>query len=320
MSTGNRRGSALLAVLWLSMALAAIALTLSTTVRGEAERASTAADGVRSYYLATAAIQRAILHMIWGGRFWAPGTPAFSYSFPSGDAFVEIIPEAAKLNVNSTRPEDLFRLLQALGVSGDQARTVALAIADWRSPVIGGQATPFDLYYLSRTPSFRSPHASFEEIEELLLIQGMTPDIFYGTYDTVARPDGGARLVARGGLSDCLSVFGSDTVDVNSASPAVLATLGVPPDVAGFIVERRRNIPFRAQDLGPLAQAAGPGAGHLRIGGNTIYTLRATARLRLPNGQFSDLKRTVAAMVKLMPPGYDAPYHVLRWYDNAWSH
>src|SRR5436190_14268979 len=60
------RGSALLAVLWLSLALSAIAFSLATTVQGETERTSTAVDGLRAYYLATGAIERAILYMQWG--------------------------------------------------------------------------------------------------------------------------------------------------------------------------------------------------------------------------------------------------------------
>src|SRR5271157_5393786 len=56
---GHTRGSALLAVLWLSAALAAIAFSLSTTVRGETERASTSVDGMRAYYLAVSAVDRA---------------------------------------------------------------------------------------------------------------------------------------------------------------------------------------------------------------------------------------------------------------------
>ena len=79
-------------------------------------------------------------------------------------------------------------------------------------------------------------------------------------------------------------------------------------------------MPLRQEDIGRLAQIAGPAGGRLRIGGNSIYTIRATAHLRLPNGQLSDMQRTVAAMVKMMPAGYDAPYHILRWYENAWSH
>src|SRR6266481_5686010 len=62
------RGSALLAVLWLSLALSAIAFSLASTVQGETERTSTAVDGLRSYYLASGAIERAILYIEWGKR------------------------------------------------------------------------------------------------------------------------------------------------------------------------------------------------------------------------------------------------------------
>jgi general secretion pathway protein K len=313
MSTNSRRGSALLAVLWLSAVLAAIAFSLASTVRGEAERAATSVDTLRGYYLATGAIQRAILYTLWGRN------PVGISSFPTGDATVEVIPEAAKFNINTAPPQDLFRLLEILGVSSERARTIALAIADWRSPAQG--LSPFDQHYLSLTPSFRARHASFEEIEELLVVEGMTPDIYYGSYETVPDGAGATHLVPRGGFSDCVSVFGgSSGFDVNSAAPAVLTAIGIPPDVVAEIVRRRRIMPLRQEDLGRLAQIAGPASGRLRIGGNSIFTIRATARLRLPNGQLSDMQRTVAAMVKMMPVGYDAPYHILRWYENAWSH
>ena len=39
---------------------------LASTVRGETERASTAADGTRAYYLASGSIDRAILWIFWG--------------------------------------------------------------------------------------------------------------------------------------------------------------------------------------------------------------------------------------------------------------
>ena len=98
----------------------------------------------------------------------------------------------------------------------------------------------------------------------------------------------------------------------------MLAAAGVPPEAVAAIVERRRVQPFVAMDdLQPFAQLAGPGFARLRIGGVTIFTLRATARLRLVNGQLSDLRRTVAAQVKFMPPNNDTTYHILRWYDTA---
>src|SRR5713226_3214595 len=100
--SANSRGSALLAVLWLSLALSAIAFSVANTVHGETERVSTAVDGIRSYYLATGAIERGILYMQWGNRvavnddspYYHPGRPVLRMSFPTGEAEVEVVPEA----------------------------------------------------------------------------------------------------------------------------------------------------------------------------------------------------------------------------------
>src|SRR5437016_13663603 len=108
-------GSALLAVLWLSLALSAIAFSLASTVQGETERTSTAVDGLRSYYLATGAIERAILYMQWGRQappspdsdsaYYYPGRPVLRMSFPTGEVEVEVIPDTAKYSINKASPE-----------------------------------------------------------------------------------------------------------------------------------------------------------------------------------------------------------------------
>jgi general secretion pathway protein K len=119
---------------------------------------------------------------------------------------------------------------------------------------------------------------------------------------------------------ECLSVFGSKgQVDANTADPAVLAAIGLTPDGIQLLLQQRRTEPLTAERLGQLAPMLGPGAQFLRLEGNSILTIRATARVRLPNGQLSDMKRTVAAQVKYMPTGYDPPVHILRWYDTTWS-
>ena len=113
-------------------------------------------------------------------------------------------------------------------------------------------------------------------------------------------------------------MFGSiGQFDVNTAPPAVLATLGIPPEGVAALVQQRRAQPFlKPDDLTPFAQIAGPGFTRLRIGGLTMFTLRSTARVRLANGQLSDLRRSVAALVKFLPPTFDTSYHILRWYDR----
>lgn len=314
-----RRGGALLMVLWLAAALAAIALTVASTVRSETERTTTAVDSLKAYYLATGAIERALLYLRWTGYRNPDGTPQFYdggprmlFAFPSGQAVVEVIPETAKLNVNQVPPEQLYTLLLALGAGPDKAQEVTAAIVDWRTPQPPGASSLWDQFSLGRNPSFPPRHASLEEIEELLLAKGMTPELFYGGFERDAK----GRLRPRPGLKDCLSVYGATgSVDANTAEPAVLAAVGLPPDLIATVVAGRQQMPFRtAEQLTALGASD-----RLKIGGLLMYTLRATARLRAPNGGLLDSRRSVEALIRFMDTKqFSEPFHVLRWYDNVW--
>ena len=319
-SAANRRGSALLTVLWISAALAALGFALANTVKGETERTSTTVDEVRSYYLATGAVERAAIEVLWSSV--APDNPKslprystwVDYEFLTGAAHVEIIPETAKLDVNTVPPVQLARLLEALGASGDRISAIVEGVMAWRA----GRGSSFSSLPGS---TFPGSGTSFQEIEEMLAVRGVTPDLFYGTYAAAeAPPAGQARLVRRSGLVDCLSVFGSKAqVDANTADPAVLHALGAPDSGIQALVMQRRIKPLDPAKLGELMPLLGTAGPMLRLAGNSIVTIRATGRVRSANGRFSDLKRTVAAIVKYMPKGYDSPIHILRWYDTAWS-
>jgi general secretion pathway protein K len=318
-------GSALLSVLWLAAALAAVSFSLSNTVRSETERAATAVEGTRAYYVAAGAVQRAYMEVLWEYQSPNPAKPLFTkpvvtldYEFPEGLAHVEVIPESSMLEINKASPEELIRLCMALGMEAGGARQVAMAIDDWRRP--GGQSSPFDAYYQSLTPSFLPSHTSFQEIEELLLVKGVTPELFYGTY--VPGPDrpGAPRLVRREGLVDCLSALpGDGRIDANSAPPAVLAAIGMTPSSIEALIAQRRVKPFDGATLSAFLSAVGAPPTRLRVEGNSVVNFRATARPRLPNGGFGDLKRSVAAQIKYMPQGFDSLVHILRWRDTAWS-
>ncbi len=321
-----RKGGALLAVLWLSAALAAIAFSVATSIRAESDRVFTSAEGLRAYYLATGSVERAIQWMMWGPtyrnpdgspRYWQPNMPRMYMSFPSGDAVVELIPESSKLNINTASPDDLLRVVATVTGNLDRSHEIVAAIVDWRSPAAG--PSPFDPFYFSVAPTFRARHASFEEIEELLLVRGMTPEVFYGNYIPNPNGDPNARLLATGGLRDCLSVWGSaGPFDVNTASPTLMEAMGVPPQGVEAIVARRTAQPFVSMaEVGAL----GFPAPRMTIGGNWIWTFRASARLRHPDGSPSEVARTAAAVVKLVDRErfFIAPVHILRWYDDAWS-
>lgn len=307
----KQRGSALLTVLWLTAALSAIGIAVASNVRSETERTKTSMDDVKAYFAARGAIQRTAMRFFWGYDYYTPGTPAVDVSFPEAEVHVDIIPETSKLNVNYVEPEILMRLLVALGEPPAAAEELAAAVLDWRTPVMPDRPSPFDSFYLAQSPSFLPRHASVQQNEELLLIKGMTSDLYFGD-----------SLSGRPGLRECLSVYGAgSSVNVMGAQAATMVALGLSSEEAAAVVRRRTERPIlKPEDLVEIQQALGPAGQRLTMSRQTIYTLRATARLRTPDGRLSDMRRTAAALVKFhyvgnrqgVAPGFE----VINWYDR----
>lgn len=322
-SNASEKGGALLTVLWVSAALAAIAFSISTSIRAETDRAGTAADGLRATYLATGSVDRAAQWLLWGtgsdqffDRHAYSNKPRLHFSYPSGEVVVEMMPESAKLDINQATGDQLMRL--AAAVSGDlgRAREISGGILGWR----GGGGPSFSSALNPQPGSTFQPRgASFEEIEELLLVHGMTPELFYGNY--VADLDG--RVSPRGGLRESLSVWGSPgPFDANAVSPALLEALGASPAAITQLMARRAQQPFH--NLGEVA-ALGIPVEHLSINGeHLIWSIRATARLRRPDGSPSEVVRSASSVVKLVLPPRTRPrdpikLRVMRFYEDAWS-
>lgn len=300
----GRRGGALLAVLWLSAALAAIAFSAAQRVRVERDRVQNLAEGTQAEFLATSALERGLFHIVIGAPLgytgdgvpirWTIEQPFIRLSFPSGEALVEVIPESSKIDVNGAEPLKLARVVEALGVPQAAAGQIAMAILDWRTPLAGGPVLP-------PGPTFSPPHASFQQIEELMSVSGVTPDLFYGRMEHSS--DG--RWIARAGLRDCLSVYsGSSAHDVNSVQPAVLAAEGFAPGAVAAVLAMRKQGPITRERLMAFAPNLGEMARGLTIGGGKILTLRATARVRSADGRLGELRRT-ATLTIMREPSYD---------------
>src|SRR5207248_2873403 len=97
----------------------------------------------------------------------------------------------------------------------------------------------------------------------LLLIQGMTPELFHGRY--MRDSQGGLEPVA--GLKDCVSIYGAiNGFDANTIEPALMRAIGIAPDAVTAIVAMRRASPIRSMgELAPF-QASGPGLARLGLG------------------------------------------------------
>ena len=332
----SRRGGALLTVLWFTVAMTALAFALSRGVRAEFDRASLHVDSLRAYYLARGALEASIQRIARGARRrpaaglqeeeeppFEVGQRFMRFQFASGSAVVEIIGESGKLDVNRATPEALARLMAASGVAPGLAVRIAAGIVEYRDAVrsremsygLRTEQLLDQLGNLEAASSFRPVDASIQELEELLPIPGVTPELLYGSY--AENEDGSLRLLP--GLARNLTTRGGAAIEVNYASPEMLASAGMPPAMVEEIVAGRRVRPLRREDFGGDA-VRDPFAEYqqelrLTVGtGSDSYTLVATAELGAGNAVRA--RRAVVARVERgMADGPDL-MRISRWYDT----
>ena len=130
--------------------------------------------------------------------------------------------EERRLNVNKAPLEVLERMLEEVaGLGSLDSRPLAAAIVDWRdeddSPEkYGAEAS----YYKTLNPPYACRDAPFQLIEELMLVKGMTPEIYRQT-------------------SPHLTVFGTGAVNINTTTAPVLVCLGLDEGLAEDIIRFR---------------------------------------------------------------------------------
>lgn len=307
----SRSGSSLLAVLWFSTALSAIAFTLSMTVRTEMDRAALNMDDVRAYFLAHGAIEATMMQLadqaphdeLDGRAKFRPGQRFFRQAFPTGEAEVEIIGESGKLDLNRASVQALTGVLSASGLDPAVSTALAFNIVDSRSGRLGprGIAAPLS--------SFSPRRASFKQLEDLLMVPGINRQVLYGTF----RRDQNGQLVRVGGLYHQVTLWGSGMVDVNYASPELLKAAGLSDLLIETIVTTRNQGPIGAEE----ALFGGVSAQHadIQLGRSSTpraYTLWATAWVGRGRA-----KRVLGALVKMGPAGGPFRVHTSRWYDNG---
>lgn len=117
-------------------------------------------------------------------------------------------------------------VLQALaehvgGLRPDEALAVAEAVADWRDP--DDEQRPSgaeDFRYRSQADSYPCKNAPFEQVEELLLVRGVSPLLFRR-------------------LAPYVTVHGTGQLNLNTAGREVLKTLGLSREgLAGLLTFR----------------------------------------------------------------------------------
>jgi general secretion pathway protein K len=150
-----------------------------------------------------------------------------------GQFSYRITDEEARLNLNTSPPDRVERLLQALGLDKSDRDTINDSLQDWRDPneehrLNGAESED---YYLKLPLAYRSKNANLDSITELLQIKGVTPAIFYGT-------------AGKPGVEAYVTVKSPGQVNLNTASCVVLRALTLGDAECSAIEQSRRDGPY----------------------------------------------------------------------------
>jgi general secretion pathway protein K len=285
----QRRGIALISVLWITAFLTVAAGALSREAREDTQLARNLVETAQARQAAAGAIDLAILGLLQETGATPTSTPDSTETFAVGEAQVHMLvaDESGRIDLNAAPVELLAGLLQAVGVEDTEAAALADAIADWRDPddlrrLNGAE----DADYRRAGKAYDAKDRPFESVEEVQLVLGMTPDIY-----RAIRP--------------ALTVY-SRQPGINPAVASRLALLAVPgtnpDDVERYVVERDRNV---RDGLPPPAPPIGDRR-YLSAARARAYTLYAEARM--PSGALTHLGATVR-----LTRSVRTPYTVLDW-------
>ena len=226
----GKKGSILLYVVWMVLLLSVFAAGIGSRAHAALDLSDRLLSQLRARYIARGAVQYAArllqldpspsadtLSEPWGnapmlfrqhplvsGGFIVRGRRGGA-SAPNG-----VIDEDRRLNLNVAAADTLARLIeQTGGIPREDARQIVEAIEDWRDADSDERSFGAeDYYYRSLSDAYDCKDAPFQNIEELRLIRGMTPDLYQR-------------------LEPYVTVYGSGRVNLNTAERPVLEALGL---------------------------------------------------------------------------------------------
>ena len=305
MTARGERGFALVAVL-LVLALIGIAgAEFAYSMRLEATAVRAWKEEIAATHLAEAAVEQAVREiaadfayvllaedgeLTFFNRERAPlvRLPRTEVALGGGHFSYRLTDEEARLNLNAAPPERLDRLLQLLQLDKRSRDVILDSLQDWRDPneehrVNGAESED---YYLKLPVPYRSHNANLESVNELLQIRGVTPALFNGAE-------------GRPGLVDFVTVKTGGQVNLNTAGPMILRSLGLSDAEISDIEQSRREGPYLAV----------PG----RFGGRGVTVSSRTFRVEAQGLIEKRVRARLTAIVQKRADGGLPAVAILEW-------
>ena len=278
----NNRGFVIVAVLWILMALASLAIIFSAYLAASARALAASDMSLQTEALVSAGVELAAYRLTLTDEKTRPPRGAFHFGLDEANVAVTFTSEAGRLDLNYASKEMLTGLFAVLGANKGAAAEYADRIIGWRTrPTPGSENVEAARY---NALGYSPRQGLFTHVNELGLVAGIP-----------------AALVDRALLF--VTVFnGTPDIDPAIASPEVLAAMGKTPGTAQGGLAARSASPDGAADA-PNPQSAASTAQ------SPCYRIAISIQFR--NGRRTTSEAVIALGDKV------EPYRVLSWQDDV---
>jgi general secretion pathway protein K len=302
----NQKGIALITVILMVVVLVAVVIELNRLSRADIYDAANISDGIQLSYIAKSGVYGAAAILANSPNDydtlrddWAKMETISLQSgalFNSGYFIAHIEDETGKIPLNklvsgSDYNEDVKAMLLRLllqpefGLTRSQAEEIVASIKDWidadDETTPGGAESSF---YTALDPPYSTKNAPMDCIEELLMVKGITKELFNGTKE---RPP----------LVQLVTVDSDGRININTAPKLVLRSLsdGITPEMADEMDEYRRKEGNNLSDLQWYKRVSGMDAVSMNP---DLLTVKGSYFKIVSTGKMNDMNKTITAVVQ----------------------
>lgn len=177
-----------------------------------------------------------------------------NYELGNGRFSVKIADLERKVNINSANEAMLEQALRLVGVDAGDFSAIAGSVLDWIDPDnnthIGGTESDF---YQTLDPPYYAKNKPIDDLSELLLVRGVTPDIYWGGASANHQPAAfqnklgllrpNSAIAFPVGLVDIFTPISSGRININTASVTTLQMIPVVDENIASEIIRLRSGP-----------------------------------------------------------------------------
>jgi general secretion pathway protein K len=285
-ASSSEQGFVIVAVLWILMALSALAAIFAVYLSASAQALALNDAALQTEALVSASLELTTYQLTLAGDEARPPRGSFHFRMDDADVLVTFISEAARIDLNFAPKEVLAGLFAGLGASRAAAAQDADRIVGWRTRPVSGAANTEEALYASA--GYTPRQSLFTHVTELALVVGLPP-----------------ALVDR--ALPFVTVFnGSPGVDAEIAAPEVIAALpGKASDTPGAASGAQSTL---SNDPLATADTHAPAQNDSITTKSTCYRIEAAIR-------FSNGRRAASEVVIALGDKVE-PYRVLSWQDD----